>query len=332
MKKVVLGIVSISIMAVFFECMHSEDTAALSFEKKSDTLQTEAPEKLSEKAQEVTRSVAKEDPQQQPQGEVPSPKTESEKPHEVTQKLKPQDTPAEHSSTAQSSTFDTLSYPEDQIGFRGNWVKKREWLLRAKDLNKKIQDISEACALTQKPFLSMFNEIKKELDAFYDEIAQKLGKMQTNIGLFEQDRRNEQAALSPAEQKVISALSSLEEFDQEAELRKFITEIDKELEPVKTLETALVNRIAKLNEVIATAHEQSKQANDLYEAIWNIIDDQKAQKNFFDLKNISRIVKSIQDYLNAEFAQDFATTLKAAKKQIEQCKEKIAHYEEIQKK
>ena len=52
----------------------------------------------------------------------------------------------------------------DKIGLQGNWVKKREWLVKANEVNYEIQDVALQTEQIRKTFITRYNQIDNDLD------------------------------------------------------------------------------------------------------------------------------------------------------------------------
>jgi len=66
----------------------------------------------------------------------------------------------------------------------------------------------------------------------------------------------------------------------------------------------------------------------LLSEIWDMIDDEKARKNFYELKTISKKIKSIKEYVSGAFGSDFDATVETLNKQKEKIKTKVKSLEE----
>lgn len=214
---------------------------------------------------------------------------------------------------------------------RGNWLKKRQWLLRAKEENRKIQEDVTACNQKKAPLLKEYNGIQSFLKEFYNEISQRLEKLRINAQRLLQTEEIATAKkenITVAEEKKIEqSLPSFEEFDEQAELQKRIQGFPEELTSVKQLDEAISKRIEKLDEELESIHSDSERAHMLYEEMWELLDDQKAQTYFYQLKNIRAHVKSIREYLETDFSLDFNATIATTKEQSEKSKEKLLDLE-----
>jgi len=264
---------------------------------------------------------------------------------------------------------DTVTLSEEKIGFRGNWVKKREWLLRAKDQNDKIQTLESVVEKSQSPFREKFNKIQNELDQFYRRVGRTEGKLELIKRALDQ-REKEQAISSkkppeikegPWYKRLLSVFLDVTDWiydnivgwfvgkkeepkeatvevkeklpavkDKASDVMLKPNELEllsKDAKTVKDLDDALVKRIDKLVEQISLVNEESTRAKGLLDEIWDMIDDAKAQANFYGMKTATKKIKSIKDYIEGNFASDFDATIETIKKEMGRISERIGTLE-----
>lgn len=227
--------------------------------------------------------------------------------------------------------LDTVSLSEEKIGFRGNWVKKREWLLRAKEVNRKIQENVTACTQRRTPFLKEYNAIQSTLDGFYEDIGKRLGKLQAETGIAQAQHEMEEAKaaqISLAQERAIEkSIPTFEEFDKDEDFKKKVLTFNEEITPVKRLDEALTKRIEKLDEELDVVQTEAERGQVLYEEMWEVLDDQKAQTYFYQLKDISAKIKTVREYIENDFAMDFSSIIATTQNQIESVKAKMLELE-----
>ncbi len=262
---------------------------------------------------------------------------------------------------------DTVTLSEEKIGFRGNWVKKREWLLRAKDQNDKIQTLASDVKKKPSSFREKFNKIQSELDLFYRRAGKTEGKLELIKRALEQQQQEKESLVvkKPTaikedswHKRLLSSFLGITDWihdnivgwfagKKEEPPVKAVTEIKEEtsvvkdkaldvaLQPnelellrkdvktVKDLDDALVKRIDKLAEQVSLVNEEASRANGLLDEIWDMIDDAKAQANFYAMKTATKKIKSIKDYIDGNFASDFDATIETIKKEMNKVNERI---------
>lgn len=239
----------------------------------------------------------------------------------ATEETEPQSktTPATEPTPAPQETPgpDTVQLSEEIIGFRGNWVKKREWLLRAKEQNTKIQTLISEIQQSRPAFAEKFTIIQNELDTFYRETGNRTGNLQSSFKSYLREEELENRDRDP----------SIDEFDDIASFQRDLGAIPKEVDPINKLDAALEERIKKLDEQLQNSRTEGSQAQKFYDEMWDMIDDTKAQSHFYEIKGITKKIKSILEYVQGSFAQDFDATIATTRKQIEEFREKLLDLE-----
>ena len=72
---------------------------------------------------------------------------------------------------------DTTAEPTEKIGTSGNWIKKREWLMKANEVFGEIQDAAAQAEQVRKVFIDKFNETDTALDVYYKNLGLNEGKV-----------------------------------------------------------------------------------------------------------------------------------------------------------
>ena len=290
----------------------SEETQ---IQEADETPQEESPAPIEQEPEPQAQQPAlqKESPapieqDQEPQAQQPA--LQEESPTPIEQEPEPQAQPAKLGP-------ETVQLSEEKIGFRGNWVKKREWLLRAKEQNNKIQTIIAEIQQLRPAFAEKFTTIQNQLDSFYRTIGNRIGNLQSSFKSFIGEEKRSNRDREP----------TIDEFDNIASFQRDLETIPKEVEPINKLDAALGERITKLDEQLQNARDEGTQAQKLYDEMWDMIDDTKAQSHFYEIKGITKKIKSIYEYIQGTFAQDFDATLSTTEKQIDEFQEKLLDLE-----
>jgi hypothetical protein len=227
---------------------------------------------------------------------------------------------------------ETVELSADKIGLQGNWVKKREWLKEAQQVNHEIQELVVGIQKSRKTFYDRFTSIDGELDTFYKEESFEQGKIQ---GLFvdlenylEKKRKKELAALrtTHGERGITGEYEiKLDIIEEDIKSRK--TELEQlklDMKSIEDLDKSIADRLKKLDEQINVALEESAKARKLSNEIWRIIDDKKARALYYDLKGaVLEKAKTIQDYIQTDLSNDFDNVINIIRTQISKVKEGI---------
>jgi hypothetical protein len=235
---------------------------------------------------------------------------------------------------------DTLSIPEDKIGFHGNWLKKKDWLLRANQISREIRDLSVEIQGLKASFGEKYNVIDDELDDFYKQLGLEQGKVQEFFASLEK-------YLQKRKQKELDKLGSKEDLGKmersklrdytvsvellEEEIKKHKTELSQlklDMSSIEELDKSLTDRLKKLDEQVASAVEESSKTKDLVKEMWQMVDDKKARERYYMIRgDILEKLKSSQNYLKNDLMQNFESVVSTIKKQIALSKESIERLE-----
>ena len=236
----------------------------------------------------------------EPVQEEPPPEPAPKEAPEPTQE--PQEATPEPQITPEQNMPEALS-DEDHIGFRGNWVKKRQWLQRAMAENNRLQELVLAISEARMPYMQKYFTLDRELDAFYKGMGESRAKIKETAGEL-------RSYLEELSGKLLAKAGDTETQEQAAyDLRNYAQEIDEFEENIAKLdeyEEALKKRIDRLDAQVAEAMAHSAKARRVYEEIWNIVDDKKAEANFYELQGtIGAKVQSIHDYVTGTLKADY---------------------------
>lgn len=226
---------------------------------------------------------------------------------------------------------------EEQRGFRGNWEKKKKWLIKARNRNNKIQALVSEFEKMWGPFQNTFFELSKEIDLFWKNVGFNEEKFDIFFKKFED-------YFEQLKQEKLGSLASKEEEGQalsneEMELKdKVQTEIDEfskyyltfkdDIKLIPSLKLGIEDRLKRLNELIKNAMEAAEEGRKKYEEIWEVIDDQKAEALYIDVKNSWNKVKSIYDYIKEEFNINFNSSVEIINSHLKKAAELIGTLEE----
>ncbi len=220
---------------------------------------------------------------------------------------------------------------EEEAGFRGNWVKKKQWLHRARMKNEKIQELVTEIQQSRMPLMQEYLAIDEHFDALYLMVGGRKIDLQAFFGeLSRYIEHVTQERLAKAKNDNRENVHLIrDKIQEEADTyRKEFEAFKDDVKRVQDIDTALRKRVEVLDQKIAEAVEEGEKARKLYDIMWDLIDDTKAERNFYELKGVvGQKVKSIHAYLTGIFARDFQTTINTGKKQIEKTKARIEQLE-----
>ncbi len=231
---------------------------------------------------------------------------------------------------------ETMQLPEDQVGTQGNWVKKREWLKEAVRLNDEIQKLVVNIQKSKKVYTDKFNIIDNELDIFYKTQGFEQGQIQELFNSIDKylDKKKKQEiekAKLETEQKGITGEYEIKLDIIEKEIDTHQTELEQlklDMKSLQDLDKSVKDRLERVDEQITIALNESTNAQKLIDDTWSVIDDKKARKNYYEIKNISERIKTLQEYLQDDLLNDFDKVLSTIRTQILRIKVEINNIEE----
>jgi len=224
----------------------------------------------------------------------------------------------------------------EKIGRQGNWMKKREWLMQANEVNKQIQELAAQAETIREKFIKKHQQIDAELDTFYKGIGLEQGKI---LELFdsiyrylEKKRKKEIAAIGtpvagekpdPEMQAKIDVI----EAKTKEETQK-LEQLNLDMKSVGDLGQSLIDRIRRLNEFLNNIQESSNKAKNIINDLWDIIDHNMARDRYYELNNvILENIKSSESYLQDDLMKDFDLVIGTIRTQIAKSNDTIKKLE-----
>ncbi|MCF7800216.1 septation ring formation regulator EzrA [Candidatus Babeliales bacterium] len=226
---------------------------------------------------------------------------------------------------------DNVQLSTNQVGQRGNWLKKRTWLRESLELNNKIQDSVEQVQNSKNIYKEKYAQISDELDQFY----KKEGLLQGKIDeVFDGLRRFVAKKRKKEREKLISEDKGGISSDQEIKLDLMeeeiksqeidIEQLSLDMKAIQELDKSINERLKKLDEQVKKIMDQAEAASKISEEIWFVIDDKKARAMYYELKGtILPKITSIQDYIKGPLLSNFESVLQTARDKIAQIKASI---------
>lgn len=223
----------------------------------------------------------------------------------------------------------------EKIGLQGNWLKKREWLIKTHEATQEIQDLVTQAEQARKLFMDAFNDIDNALDAYYEQFGLEQGKINK---LFDSINRY----LSKKTQKEISAVAGENKEKIDPEIQEKIESIQNSIQPLKQqleqlsldmksiedLDNSLASRIKRVDEQMNIINDEAQRARDIAQELWDIIDHNKAREKYYEVKlAIYEKVKNIQLYLKDDLFNDFQAVIQTIKAQITKTQDQITKLE-----
>jgi hypothetical protein len=239
-------------------------------------------------------------------------------------------------SFAPQSNVVVTSGPETDdpqtIGVQGNWLKKRDWLIKAHEIDEEIHTIIVQNEALRASYVKLNNQVDVEFDEYYKQLGLGQGKIQELIEsilvYIEQKKTQELATLTA---QVKSGQDQLKIYQIEQTVKKTKKELDQlrlDMQSIDDLERSLAERLKRFDEQAGLMQEESTKAQNRINQLWSIIDHNKAREYYYELKNgaLER-VKSANKYLQEDLFNDFKSVIDTIRKQIAATRERIKKLE-----
>jgi hypothetical protein len=231
-------------------------------------------------------------------------------------------TPVHSENSAAGSGPNTVDLPESVIGISGNWVKKKNWLLRSAEINNTIQELSLEIQAIRLDFINKRATIDGNLDQFYKKFYtnnSKLDELFTSIEKYLTEKFN--AAIASFEKNYANARSYQIKMSSETEIirqqKTKLAQLKLDMKSIEDLDKSLAERLKKVDASILTGNTLSQEAQEKMNLLWDILDDKKARVIYYELSGTLLVkIKNIQEYLKTILLPDFIKVVELVEKQI----------------
>ncbi len=225
----------------------------------------------------------------------------------------------------------------EKTGLQGNWVKKREWLLKAHEVFADIQGLGAEIELIRKKFLTGLNDTDALLDGYYKSLGVDQGKTQE---LFEdilkylekkrkQDISQKSAPTSDMKQdpEMAAKIDVIENYIKKS--KDSLEQLKLDMESISDLGRSIVDRIKRVDERIVVVQDLLNKAQEIINDMWNIVDHNIAREKYYELSlTIFEKIKNEKSYLEQDLTADFESVIQTIQAQIDKTKENIKTLED----
>lgn len=230
---------------------------------------------------------------------------------------------------------DTSELSEEEIGYQGNWVKKKEWVREAEDVELQIQGLIAGITAQRSGFYdTKFAQAEKALDDFYMKNKVEKGCLDGLIEGAEKTITQRRAELIEAlkTKNPQAALDDLAVFainEQVAALKALLEQVKVDIESINEIDRAFEVRFKAIDDIIAKTMGSRLEAQRYLQQIYYILDDKKVRERVYKIKEILEQVKAVDAYLKNDLASDFEKLIATMNQQIEKT---IASIKELEAK
>ena len=229
---------------------------------------------------------------------------------------------------------DTTAEPTEKIGTTGNWIKKREWLMKANEVFTEIQDTAAQSEQTRKIFIDKFNETDTMLDAYYNSLGLNEGKVTELFDgimhYLDSKRKKELAGINLAGEKPTPELQAKIDIIESniKNNRLHIEQLKLDMKSIEDLGKSLSDRIKRVDERMQTIQAELANGQSVIDDLWDIIDHNKAREKYYTLKmTILEKIKTEQSYLQDDLMADFDSVIQTIRTQIARTEDEVKKVE-----
>lgn len=207
--------------------------------------------------------------------------------------------------------IDTVDVKEPE----GNWLFKRIWWEKSKEIYGKIRERVDKIVESRMHFFKERVKLDRDvLDPFYVEIGLDQGALRESVdyllGLFKKDL-DEDGILSASAREKYAALQ---------EEKAAITKLGESVATVQGLDHKLDETLEELMNQINLARSYESEAWQRLDQIAEELSDKKAREHYYAIATLWRNVKEIGNYIQGPFAQHFIQLAQASVQNVKSIK------------
>ncbi|MBM3893877.1 hypothetical protein FJ365_05805 [Candidatus Dependentiae bacterium] len=226
------------------------------------------------------------------------------------------------------------SGPTEKIGTQGNWVKKREWLMKAHEAFTEVQDLVNQIEQIRSIFVEKLNNTNSILNNYYNSLGLAEGKVNelfnSIMDYLEHNRKTALAALPTGKgEHDIELQAKVDIIESNIKHQRLaLDQLKLDMKTVEDLGKSLVERVSRVDEHITIVQGLFTTAQTNINELWDIIDHNKARDKYYDIKiTLLEKMKAEQLYLQTDLLQDFDTVTQTIVSQIGRTEEAIKKIE-----
>ncbi len=215
--------------------------------------------------------------------------------------------------------IDTVDVNEPE----GNWLFKRIWWEKSKELFGKIRDYVDKIVESRMHFFEERVKLDRDrLDPFYVAIGLDQGALMQQIdhllGLLQRERQQD-GVLNEQELELYNVLT---------EEKVTLNQLHEAVLDIQRVDSALDQSLQILMEQINLARAYEREAWQLFNQIAEELSDKKAHEHQYEIATIWRNVKEIGAYIRGPFAQHFVQLASSTVQRIDQIQDAVERLKE----
>lgn len=228
----------------------------------------------------------------------------------------------------------TIDQSEEKIGTHGNWVKKKDFLMRSFDTQKEIEALASTIQGYRSTYQQKFNAINAELDSFYKQLGLEQGKVSDLfVQLEEYIKEKKQRRIARFKQELTELREqqmAIEQLEETLKVNKEeLAQLQADMKSIEDLDKSISVRMQRSDEQITTAQKEAARTNEIIQSMWDMLDDRKAKAAYFEIKDgILQRLQTIDSYLQQELLNDVEKVAGSIQSQIKKARESVKNLEE----
>ena len=210
---------------------------------------------------------------------------------------------------------------------RGNWAKKRMWLLKAREQQDLILNLLEEIQeYASGVYDKNLAQIDDELDDFYRTLGAQRGKAEEWVSSLQKYLTDAENVVNGDKEKRALAFDAYTDlFEARAELNK----LKAEMEHLTRLDHSLAQRMNRFNEYMSEAFAKQAEVETNIEQMLAMVDHEKAREWYYKIEGHHGHVQAIATFLKNDLTKDFDALVKMIRKKIKHAKSLYEKFEKI---
>jgi chromosome segregation ATPase len=175
---------------------------------------------------------------------------------------------------------------------RGNWYYKQRFFREAKPLYERIKSLVADIEKMQDHYFTKRSNLDKEVNQFYKDVGFEQGQVEEQVTLLIkqlEEERQKQGQLTEPERETLLELTAT---------KQQVEQLRDNFQQIKTLDENLDKVISTLMDQLNLARKYQQKAWNNYETISEILNDQKAEQLYVEIKSTVNDVERIKSYLS----------------------------------
>lgn len=227
--------------------------------------------------------------------------------------------PSEKVEEPEPEGIDTVDINEPE----GNWLFKRIWWEKSKDLFGKIRDKVDKIVESRMHFFQERVRLDRELlDPFYVDIGLDRGALQSTVNNLLDTLKSEREKDGTLDEQ------ELELYNRLLEEKVTLEQLGQAVTSVQQLDASLDEALNKLMEQINLARSYEREAWRLLNEIAEELSDKKAREHYYAIATLWRNVKEIASYIEGAFGQHFIQLSRMSIENVQNINQAIAELEQ----